>query len=163
MVLIERRPARPSDTDRAAPEESGGAPINYSDVGSGDLVPYGLRRPEVSMRGAVARCSRRQLSAVHPVAHPPRRPTAAARRAPEPHGEAPPPTTARNRSCKTRYRFPLPRYDSNLRVTRCWQTIPDRNDALAMMWWEVSHVVRNRDTGVHDGGGNGSVQYRLDA
>ena len=33
MVLIKRRRARPSDTDRAAPKESRGAPINYSDAG----------------------------------------------------------------------------------------------------------------------------------
>jgi hypothetical protein len=32
MVLIKRRRARPSDTDRAAPDESRGGPINYLDA-----------------------------------------------------------------------------------------------------------------------------------
>jgi hypothetical protein len=32
MVLIERRTVRPSDTDRAAHEESRDGPINYSDA-----------------------------------------------------------------------------------------------------------------------------------
>jgi hypothetical protein len=32
MVLIKRRRARPSDTDRAAPDESSGGPINYLDA-----------------------------------------------------------------------------------------------------------------------------------
>jgi hypothetical protein len=39
MVLIKRRRARPSDTDRAAPDESRGGPINYLDADWGDLVP----------------------------------------------------------------------------------------------------------------------------
>jgi hypothetical protein len=47
MVLIKRRRARPSDTDRAAPEESLGGPINCSDVGYGDQVPGGASQAPV--------------------------------------------------------------------------------------------------------------------